>query len=776
MFNKSIFIIFFCFVSIGAVYTQATIRGNIFDEETGEPIVFGTVRLADQAVGTNTDVNGFFSLGNLPAGAYRLVVTYIGYDSLAVDLNLKDGQIFYQRLALRSNAVNLTTVDVSANREKARSDILVSTITVTPKQIQSLPSTGGDADIAQYLPVLPGIVTSGDQGGQLYIRGGSPVQNKILLDGMTIYNPFHSIGFFSVFETETIRSVDVLTGGFNAEHGGRISAVVDIKTREGNKKRLAGLVSASPFQARALIEGPLIKWKEEKGNSISFLFTAKHSYLDQSSKSLYQYAVDTSFYSFAAGDTSLTDLTNNIGLPFNYTDFYGKLSIVGGNGSKINFFGFNFRDAFDFVGLTALDWTTTGAGANFTLVPANSNIVMDGLISFSSYDVALREGLAEPRKSGITSFGAQLNFKYFGRDNELKYGFEVNGFNTDFSFENFIGLDFEQRDFTTELAGYLKYKHKLGKLIIEPGLRLQFYASQSTMSLEPRFGLKYNASNRLRFKLAGGYYSQNLISTVNELDIVNFFVGFLAGPEETLFKPGTREPTDHRLQKSIHAVAGVEFDLNTSSGINIEPYYKRFTQIININRNKLSALDPNFSVETGNAYGIDFSYRYEKKNWYLWMTYSLAYVDRFDGEQTYFTIFDRRHNANALVTYNFGRESSWEASLRWNFGSGFPFTETQGFFQNIGFDEILTEDILGGNFDLGTILAEKRNGGRLSYYHRLDASLKKTIELPGSLYMETVLSVTNAYNRENVFYLDRITNQRVNQLPILPSIALKIGF
>ena len=109
------------------------------------------------------------------------------------------------------------------------------------------------------------------------------------------------------------------------------------------------------------------------------------------------------------------------------------------------------------------------------------------------------------------------------------------------------------------------------------------------------------------------------------------------------------------------------------------------------------------------------------------MTYSLAYVDRFDGEQTYFTIFDRRHNANALATYNFGRELSWEASLRWNFGSGFPFTETQGFFQNIGFDEILAEDILGGNFDLGTLLAEKRNGGRLSYYHRLDASLKKTI-------------------------------------------------
>ncbi|MEZ5044372.1 MAG: TonB-dependent receptor [Saprospiraceae bacterium] len=756
--------------------SQSTIRGNVFDKETGEPIVFGNIRLADTDLGTNTDVNGFFSLGNVPEGTYNLIVTYIGYDSISIPIICTAGKIHYERILMQGNAINLATVDVSAQREKARSDIQISKITVTPKQIRSLPATGGEADIAQYLPVLPGVIVSGDQGGQLYIRGGSPVQNKILLDGMTIYNPFHSIGFFSVFETETIRSVDVLTGGFNAEYGGRISAVVDIKTREGNKKKLSGMVSASPFQARAIIEGPILKLDESKGNSVSFLFTAKHSYLDKTSKSLYSYATDTSFYSFAAGDTSLTALADEIGLPFNYTDFYGKISVVGGNGSKVNFFGFNFRDQFDFVGLAGLNWKTTGAGANFTLVPANSSVVMDGLISFSAYDVSLKEGTAEPRTSGVTSFGAMLNFNYFGKDNQLTYGFEVNGFNTDFSFENFLGLDFEQKDYTTELAGYAKYKHKLGRFIIEPGLRLQFYASQSSLSLEPRLGFKYNASNRLRFKMATGFYSQNLVSTVNEQDIVNFFVGFLAGPEETIFKPGTREPTKHRLQKSIHAIAGLAYDFNDWSGINIEPYYKRFTQLININRNKLSALDPDFSVETGNAYGIDFSYQYEKKNWYLWLTYSLGYVDRFDGEETYYTIFDRRHNANILGNYAFGANNSWEVSLRWNLGSGFPFTQTQGFFQEIAFDDILVEDILTGNFDLGTILSEERNGGRLSYYHRLDASLKKKITLPGAMLMELILSVTNVYNRENVFYLDRITNNRVNQLPVIPSVALKIGF
>jgi len=224
--------------SYSNLFSQSgALRGNVFDAETGEPIIYCNLQLQGTNLGATTDFDGFFSLTNIPVGDYQLVATYIGYDSLSVAISIKENQINYQRINIQPNSVQLSTVDVSARKEKARSEVQVSALTVTPKQITSLPSIGGQADIAQYLPVLPGIIFTGDQGGQLYIRGGSPIQNKILLDGMTIYNPFHSLGFFSVFETETIRSVDVLTGGFNAEHGGRVSAVVDIKTREGNKKR-----------------------------------------------------------------------------------------------------------------------------------------------------------------------------------------------------------------------------------------------------------------------------------------------------------------------------------------------------------------------------------------------------------------------------------------------------------------------------------------------------------------------------------------------------------
>lgn len=755
---------------------NAIVRGNVFDKATGEPIAFATVQVQNTNLGAIADNNGFFTIANVNAGNYQLITSYIGYDSLVININVRAGGIVYQRINLISSSIELEEVNVSATREQARSNIQVSRVQVTAKEIRALPSTGGEADIAQYLPVLPGIISSGDQGGQLYIRGGAPIQNKILLDGMTIYNPFHSIGFFSVFETETIRSVDVLTGGFNAEYGGRLSAIVDIKTREGDKKKFGGSVSVSPFQSKILLEGPIKKLKEDSGGSTSFIFTAKRSYLNETSKFLYDYATDTSFYSFAAGDTSLAAIQDEIGLPYQYTDIYGKVSFMGNNGSKFNLFGFNFTDEFNFVNLAKVNWDASGGGGNFTLIPQNSSTIIDGALSFTNYKINLNEVNEAPRTSSIGSYTAAMNFTNFGAHNQFNYGFEFTGFNTDFQFRNFIGITFQQKDFTSELAGYFKYKQKFGNLIFEPGMRLHYYASQSQMSFEPRLGLKYNITDYLRFKAAGGLYSQNVLSTVNEDDIVNFFVGFLAGPEATLYKPGTREPTKDRLQHAFHVITGVELDITKNVTINIEPYYKDFTQLISINRNKLSTQDPDFQVETGEAYGVDFSFKRETRQTYLWATYSYAYVNRDDGNQVYPTIFDRRHNVNLLATYNFGKNLIWELGVRWNYGSGFPFTQTQGFYQNIDLSNIGTTDVLTGNYDLGTILSGKRNGGRLSNYHRLDVSLKRTFHFTKNSKLEALLSVTNAYNRENIFYVNRITNNRVNQLPILPSLSLTFGF
>ncbi len=747
-------------VALASWAQKGIVRGNVFEKSGGQPLSFANVYLSGTTNGAITDEAGFFTIANLAEGKYRLVASSVGYDSSYVDFTLTKNGIFYHKFYLAENTVSLTTVDISAKKEKAKSEVQISKISITPKQIKSLPSIGGEADIAQYLPVLPGIVSTGDQGGQIYIRGGSPIQNKILLDGMTIYNPFHSIGFFSVFETETVRNVDVLTGGFGAEHGGRVSAIVDIKTRDGNKKRYGGIISGNTLQSKILLEGPIIKQKEESEGGSSFLLTLKRSYMDQTSKSIYKNLGRDSF-----------------GLPFNFTDAYGKMTFETSNGTKFNFFGFNFKDNVNYTGVAQLGWNQWGIGGNMKIVPTSYGSVIDVYTNYSNYEIQLQEGTDDPRTSSIGGFVIGMSLSSFGKNTETKFGLELNGFETNLKFKNFLGYTFTQNNNTTELSGFIKQRRKLGSLVLEPSLRLQYYASLSEFSFEPRLAAKLNITDWLRFKFAGGLYSQNLLSTVSDKDVVNLFIGFLSGPEETFYKPGnSKEVVSSRLQKAIHAVGGFEVDLAKNIEFNLEPYYKRFTQLININRSKLVATDPNYITETGNAAGLDFSLKYDTKKLYLWATYSLAYVNRNDGIQTYPTIFDRRHNMNFLGTYSFGRKMSWEFSARWNYGSGFPFTLTQGFFNKVEFGSGINSDPLTQNGLLGYLFSDKRNSGRLPSYHRLDLSLKKSFVFSKYSKLELTASVTNAYNRNNIFYFDRVRYKRIDQLPVLPSLGATLSF
>ncbi len=743
---------------------KATLRGTVYDKATTQPISFATVKLEGASLGTSTDINGFFSLADIPPGNYKVVISYLGYDDFATDITLDKGEIEFLNASISESTTTIGEVVISGKKQQAREEVQVSKLQVTPKQIRSLPSAGGQADIAQYLTVLPGVIFTGDQGGQLYIRGGSPVQNRILLDGMTIYNPFHSIGFFSVFETELIRNVDVLTGGFNADYGGRISAVVDVKTREGNRKRLSGMVSGSPFQAKALIEGPLIPLKKDGGGSVSFVLTGKKALINQTDNTFYKY------------------VNEGEGVPFNYQDIYGKVSVLAGNGSKFNVFGFNYDDGVD-SRLIDFGWKSTGGGMDFTVVPQNSNTILSGTLTYSGYDSRSEEADRAPRTSGINGYYAGLNFTNFGRNDEVKYGLELTGFNTKFQFQNFKGIDILQDENTTEIGTYVRWKRKLGGLVIEPGFRMQYYQSLGEFSPEPRLGLKYNISDRIRFKAAGGLYSQNLLSTVNERDIVNLFVGFLSGPESAVYQlgevydqPGAKR-VKSRLQKSWHSVGGFEFDVLNNLDINIEGYYKNFTQLLALNRNKIEKAAPDYVVEEGKAYGIDISGKYEAKRYYIWGAYSYGFVTRYDGEQTYPPVFDRRHNMNLVSTFQLDKKKLWEFGARWNLGSGFPFTKTQGFYSNYNFNDGVSTDVLGGNFgaaDLGIIYDGQRNTGRLPYYHRLDISLKRTIKYGKYGQAEIVASATNVYDRPNIFYFDRVRYDRVNQLPIMPSLSMTV--
>lgn len=744
------------------------IRGFVYDKETGEPIIFTNVFIRSLLIGKATDINGFYAISKLKPGQYTIQCYSLGYDTASAVITVDEGKIITQNLFLNRVSTNLKEVNITAEKQKAQTEVKISNVTITQKELKQLPSFGGEPDLAQYLQVVPGVVFSGDQGGQLYVRGGPPVQNKILLDGMIIYNPFHSIGLFSVFDADIIRSADVYAGGFNAQYGGRIGAVVDVSTREGNKKRFSSKVSANTIMSKVLLEGPLKKFTSGGGSS-SFIVSYKTSYLDQTSKTLYGYA-------------DPNNQTN--GLPYHFNDLYGKLSFIGDNGSKFNLFGFNFRDGVD-MPQNKYGWNATGIGTNFFVIPEGSTII-NGTMAYSNYfmnqDV---EGDNNNRSSGISGFNIGLNFTNFIGKDDIKYGFEMNGFRTNFEYINGYGKKLTQDASTTELAGFVKYKKTIGRLIIEPGIRVQAYASLGNYSFEPRFGTKYNLTDLIRLKGALGWYSQNLISAVSDQDVVNMFYGFLSGPDQL---PQTFDGKDvtHKMQTATHYVAGFELNVGQHGEINMEGFYKNFTQLTNVNRDKAydntpenanipDRLKQDFIIETGKAYGFDVSYKYDYKRFYLWAVYSLTFVNRYDGVRTYFPSFDRRHNLNLVGSVNWGKDNAWSFNSRWSLGSGFPFTQTQGNYEQLNFNGGVSTNVLSQNGQLGTYFTDF-NTGRLPYFHRLDVSLSRKIKLSKRTLMTVVASVTNVYNRENIFYFDRANFQRINQLPIMPTVGINLSF
>ncbi len=743
------------------------IRGFVYDKKNGEPIIFTNVYLYKTTYGSSTDVNGYFSISKIPPGDYTLMVTYLGYDTVRMDMSVASGDIITKQLFLAESAINLETVNISAERQDVKTETRTSVVKITPKEINQIPSIGGQADLAQYLQILPGIVFTGDQGGELYIRGGSPIQNKVLLDGMTIYKPFHSIGLFSVFETDIIRSADIYTGGFGAEYGGRISSVMDITTRDGNKQRFAGKIGVSTFGANLLLEGPFKKQKEGNGTSASFILSAKGSYLEQTSKTIYSY-VDTA------------------GLPFNFLDLYGKISINASNGSKVNFYGFHYRDKVNnYKSLSDFNWSSTGLGTNFLVIPGRSPVLLEGHVAYSGYNISLEEETNPTRTSKIQGFDIGLDFTYFIGKNELKYGLELLGFATNYYFINAAGREISQAENTTEIGAYFKYKMTVGKFLIEPSFRIQWYASLSNLSPEPRLAVKYNMTDNIRLKFAGGIYSQNLISARSDRDVVNLFYGFLSGPDN-LPEEFNGEPVTHKLQKADHLIIGMEYDITRKLSLNLELYYKYFSQLTNLNRNKIydenkapeqpDLLKKDFIIENGDAEGIDLALKYDSQKFYLWVVYSFAYVNRYyediNGELThYYPHFDRRHNINIVGTYRFGSLNTWELSARWNLGSGFPFTQTQGYYEKINFNNGIYTDFTTQNGELGIVYGEL-NGGRLPAYHRLDLDIRKRFLLSENSKIDVDLSFINVYNRKNVFYRDRITGEIVYQLPFMPSLGV----
>ena len=765
--KRYLFFLIFFFSFFTVLSQSSTIKGFVYNKANGEPILFANILLETTSLGATTDDNGYFVINKVKPGSYNIKVQCLGYKDTLIAVSVSSSKILNLKIELLPYIQQLQTVDVYADKESARLDSRVSVKKITATDIYKIPSIGGQADIAQYIQVLPGVVSSGDQGGQLYIRGGSAIQNKVLLDGMIVYNPFHSTGIFSVFETDIIRRADVYTGGFSAQYGDRLSSVIDIATKDGNKKQTSGKLSFSTFGASALVEGPVLRETDNRNYTLSYILTAKKSYLSATSSSLYSY-VDND-------------------LPYDFLDVYGKVTLVSKEGSKISLFGFNFTDDVkSFRNIADFSWKNTGLGANFILLPTGSSSLVEGTLAYSDYNMDMDASSSDGKQhSQIGTFSGVLSATSFFDKDQLKYGLEMIANKTTSLFSSMAQ---EQIDNSTEMGAYMMYKGFWGNLLYEPSLRMSYYASLSEVLFEPRLSLKYNLSKSFRLKSAMGFYSQTFIDTKSDRDVVNLFTGYLtSGPDlyGGIVSSFHGEEINNYVEKSKHIILGAEWDIVKNLTFNAEIYYKTMTDLISVNRDKLydnnslnsslpEYLTKSFAIEEGKAYGGDLSLLYSDGRFYLWAIYSYGKVERENEVMTYSPHYDRRHNINILVSYQMGLDRSFEISARWNYGSGFPFTATEGFFEYLpistpDYDYTKGNGVLYSAY--GTL-----NGQRLPDYHRLDISIKKRFNLFTRSVLEIDLSVTNVYNRNNMFYYDRVTAERIDQLPVLPSLGMTLKF
>ncbi|MDZ7847646.1 MAG: carboxypeptidase-like regulatory domain-containing protein [Owenweeksia sp.] len=581
---QNVLVLFLSFICLGMQAQTGKVRGFVNNKVDDAPIPFANAVLEGTDYGAVANDQGFFIINDVPPGEYTLQVSFVGFDQKAQKVVVKAGRIESVKMYLAESSEVLESVEVNAERQERDTKVLTGVVSLSPKKIQQF-SVGGDPDIIKAIQVIPGVVTTGDQGGQLFIRGGAPIQNLVLMDGMVLYNPFHSIGFFSVFDADIIESADIYSGGFGAEYGSRNSAVMDIRTRDPNRKRLAGSVYASTYSAKLLLETPLGE-KDKNGRSASsVMVSAKTSYLDQTSQFVYPY-IDNEYD----------------GLPFTFTDIYGKFNAQSDNGSEVNVFGFSFNDGVKFGGDSEINWDAAGAGVDFTAVPPASSVLLSGGFSWSKYDIASQlSGSVNPNSSGVQGFNAGLDFTYFLSDNdELKYGIEAIGYQTNLELFDDFGNRITNTNNTTELGAYFQYKIATDRWLIKPGLRAQYYSSQSELSLEPRLGIKYNINSWLRAKASAGLYSQNLTAANSDRDVVNLFYGFLSGITLSELNSDPNNPEyESSLQKAQHVITGIEIEATENISINVEGYVKNFSQIINVNRDRISSEDPQYVVERG---------------------------------------------------------------------------------------------------------------------------------------------------------------------------------
>ncbi len=734
-----------CYSSINTTYAQtATIRGFVRSDINGEALQYVNVQLddfADQIVGSVTDGDGFFLFSRIEPGRYRLRASFIGFAPYSDTLTVAANERLIVNIDLQGQAVEMDEISVETEREGGAANVTAGLQSVQAQDIELVPAPDVSGDLVSYLTTIPGIVTQGARGGQLFIRGGEPTQNLTLLDGMEIYQPFHVLGFYSAFSSDIVSRADVYAGGFGSKYNGRISSVIDVYTRYGNKKAIGASASISPFTGSAHIEGPLMK------DRVSFLAVARLSTLDQIA-------------------TQYIDAP----LPFTFNDFFGKIHASIGENSQLSVTGLTTYDNGSlnpendiFNRQDEIRWRNTAVGMRYLVAPRSLSILSEILISYSELQSEFGPPEVPTRLSKLGAANIAVNMTNYAGLSEVNWGFFFRTPATDTELDGLFQNLIVRRYLATSAGAYIEPDiHLFGGLYIRPGLSVQAYGRADT-SYEPRIRLKYDIGIH-HFSGAAGIYRQQIVGLSDRRDATNIFTAWIEAPR-------------NEATSATHTLLGYRVEPHPLVQVSIEGFYKYMKDL---NVGEWTAF-PSFTTRLQEAHGdaTGFDLRIELRHPVVYGFLNYGYsstkyeIDNddpaFNNPGSYRPPHDRRHQINALLATTI---KGFDLSLRWQFGSGLPFTQV------VGFDGFL---LLDGAIEVDEVRGFPRviyesipYRSELPSYHRLDASIDRVFKLGLRTNLTVHASVINVYNRRNLFTLDLLTAQRSDQLPIIPVLGIKL--
>ncbi len=762
---------------------KITISGYIKEKTSGELLIGVNVYLRGTQTGTVSNTYGFYSLTIEPKPA-TLVYSYVGYEDVLLDISkiTKD-----TNLVIHLNPqVSLSGVTIFADHDKQSDKAQMSVVTVPVKQIRDIPALLGEKDVFKVLQLMPGVRGGSEGSSGLYVRGGGPDQNLIILDDATVYNAMHLFGFFSVFNGDAIKSVELYKGGFPARYGGRLSSVLDLNLKDGNKNKFGGEGSIGLISSRLMLEGPIIK------NKSSFMISGRRTYIDV----------------LAAPITSLA--TDGASAGYYFYDLNMKVNYEISPKDKIYLSAYFGRDKF-YSGykdqIQSYDYKLFWENATSTLRwnhQFSSKLFSNLSFVFSNYQFVVSSELKDNNseyfnlryKSGIRDLSLKNDYSWVPNPNHyVRMGFNlINHLFTPSAVT--IQVPNQEVEFSVqklnsyETAMYIEDEWMVfPKFKVNGGLRFSNfnYAAKSYFGLEPRLLMSYQIKNNLAIK---GSYS-----------MMNQYIHLLTSTGISLPTDLWVPATDRIGPQDAHQVAmGVVRDFeNPNFTVSVEAYYKKMNHIIGYKEGSsfLMIEEPDgnqefhyedaVTVGQGFSTGLEVLAQKKQGKFTGWIGYTLSYTqhqfNELNNGKPFFPRHDRRHDVSVVGIYEISKKITLSAT--WVYGTGDAITLATDNY--IGYQHNPLAQLTGNNQYWGYQFANyygEKNSFRMAPYHRFDigAQFHKDLKWGGKRTIE--VSLYNAYNRHNpYFYYTAYSSQanylelrQVSLFPIIPSISYYLKF